>query len=281
MNRDHIVRLMEAAREAGRTASAEDDFDPNGAADDGNPFGMPEAELTHAVDVSAYCPPERESLRAHRSQVTDTSFFLEMPDEVFDQRSAPSGSSSNGAEPGLATRMVVRVTRLYLVRHGRASAGWDTDPDPGLDEIGVRQANGGSRPARVTRPAADRHQPAAALPARPPPNWHDCGRSNRTVEPAVAEIPSPRGRGDGRSDRLVASRDARHVDRSRPAYVAYRDTVVSTLVALADDSVVFSHFVAINAAIGVGDRRRSAGHAQPRQLLGHRRRRRRRRVTAC
>ena len=32
------------------------------------------------------------------------------------------------------------MTRLYLVRHGRAAAGWDTDPDPGLDPLGVHQA---------------------------------------------------------------------------------------------------------------------------------------------
>ena len=29
------------------------------------------------------------------------------------------------------------MTRVYLVRHGRAAAGWDTDPDPGLDALGV------------------------------------------------------------------------------------------------------------------------------------------------
>ena len=32
------------------------------------------------------------------------------------------------------------VTRLYLVRHGRASAGWDTAIDPQLDELGHRQS---------------------------------------------------------------------------------------------------------------------------------------------
>ena len=31
------------------------------------------------------------------------------------------------------------MPRLSLVRHGRA-AGWDTDPDPGLDALGQRQA---------------------------------------------------------------------------------------------------------------------------------------------
>jgi broad specificity phosphatase PhoE len=27
-----------------------------------------------------------------------------------------------------------------MLRHGRAAAGWDTDVDPGLDEIGQQQA---------------------------------------------------------------------------------------------------------------------------------------------
>ena len=32
------------------------------------------------------------------------------------------------------------MPRLYLVRHGRAAAGWNTDPDPGLDAVGRHQA---------------------------------------------------------------------------------------------------------------------------------------------
>jgi hypothetical protein len=43
------------------------------------------------------------------------------------------------------------VTRLHLVRHGRAAAGWDTDPDPGLDDIGRRQAVVFEYPCMVDR----------------------------------------------------------------------------------------------------------------------------------
>ncbi|MFM7872340.1 MAG: histidine phosphatase family protein, partial [Actinomycetota bacterium] len=32
------------------------------------------------------------------------------------------------------------MSRIYLVRHGRAAAGWDDDPDPGLDDLGRDQA---------------------------------------------------------------------------------------------------------------------------------------------
>ena len=81
MNRDHLVRLLSAASASG--ASGTDDFDPTGPADDGNPMGTPEHEITHTIDVSAYLHLKRASMRCHRSQITDTSFFLEMPDEAF------------------------------------------------------------------------------------------------------------------------------------------------------------------------------------------------------
>ena len=32
------------------------------------------------------------------------------------------------------------MTRIYMVRHGRAAAGWNVDPDPGLDELGRQQS---------------------------------------------------------------------------------------------------------------------------------------------
>jgi LmbE family N-acetylglucosaminyl deacetylase len=100
MNRDHIVRMMEIARQAGASLG-EDDFDPNAGADDGNPMGMPEAEITHAVDVSAHLAAKRASLRAHRSQITDTSFFLEMPDEAFSAAFGTEWFIEKGTEPGL------------------------------------------------------------------------------------------------------------------------------------------------------------------------------------
>lgn len=148
------------------------------------------------------------------------------------------------------------MTRLYLVRHGRASAGWDTDPDPGLDEIGVRQAKGvaarlatsGPLPI-VTSPLLRCRQTAAELAAL----WSTEPR----VEPAVGEIPSPQG--VAMADRIDWLRAAMRGTWSDlgPTYVDYQNTVVSTLVALPADTVVFSHFVAINVAIGsaLGDDR--------------------------
>jgi LmbE family N-acetylglucosaminyl deacetylase len=101
MNRDHIVRMVEMARQAGTPMGGDEEFDPNTAADDGNPLGTAEAELTHAVDVTAYLHAKRESLRAHRSQITDTSFFLEMPEEAFSSTFGTEWFILKGAKPGL------------------------------------------------------------------------------------------------------------------------------------------------------------------------------------
>ncbi|MCU1502065.1 MAG: putative hydrolase, partial [Ilumatobacteraceae bacterium] len=72
-----------------------------GPADDGNPIGMPEAELTLRVDVSAYIERKRASIMSHVSQVTDTGTFLAMPDEVFAVAFGTEWFIERGAEPGL------------------------------------------------------------------------------------------------------------------------------------------------------------------------------------
>ena len=84
-NRDAMTAMVEATKEAGTEMTGPDDqeFDPGAPADDGNPFGEPESVLTLQVDVGNYVEHKRASMRCHRSQITDQSFLLEMPPEVF------------------------------------------------------------------------------------------------------------------------------------------------------------------------------------------------------
>ena len=84
MNRDAMKRFFDMAREQGEASGPDgEDWDPDSPADDGNPFGTPESELTHMVDVSAFVQHKRGSIRCHKSQVTDAGFFSNMPDEAF------------------------------------------------------------------------------------------------------------------------------------------------------------------------------------------------------
>ena len=87
-NRDAMVAMFRAAKSAGfevgsPNENSDGEFDPEGPADDGNPFGEPEAALTLCVEVADRSDAKRAAMRCHRSQITDSSFFLEMPDDVF------------------------------------------------------------------------------------------------------------------------------------------------------------------------------------------------------
>lgn len=141
------------------------------------------------------------------------------------------------------------MTLVRLVRHGRAAAGWNVDPDPGLDAVGSHQAVhvGGllsplgpmavvSSPLRRCRETAE---PLAGA-------WG----AVIAVEPRVAEIPSPEG--VAMADRVEWLREAMRGTWAAlgDRYTRYRDDVVAAVAALPTDTVVFSHFVAINAVIG-------------------------------
>jgi LmbE family N-acetylglucosaminyl deacetylase len=95
MNRDHLERLLEAARQAGL------ELDEAGETDDGNEFGTPEADLTTAVDVSAFVDRKRESMACHASQITDSSFFLQMPPEAFLEAFGTEWYIRRGAPAGI------------------------------------------------------------------------------------------------------------------------------------------------------------------------------------
>jgi LmbE family N-acetylglucosaminyl deacetylase len=103
INRDAIARMIALAAEAGTAAfgDEDEDFDPNGPADDGNPFGMSEAELTHEVDVSDYVVAKRSAISSHRSQVTDTGFFLSMSEEMFASAFGKEWFIERGRPPGM------------------------------------------------------------------------------------------------------------------------------------------------------------------------------------
>jgi broad specificity phosphatase PhoE len=147
------------------------------------------------------------------------------------------------------------MPRLYLVRHGRAAAGWAHD-DPGLDDLGRAQADAVAERlaplgplALVTSPLRRARETAVPFEAR----WGTIA----TIAPAVRELPSPEGvPAIERPDWLRSVMGGTWAALGH-RYVQFRDDVVAFLRDVAVDTVVFSHFVAINAAIGaaVGDDR--------------------------
>ena len=245
MNRDAVQRLVEMAAEL----APELDIDPPEMPEDME-FGMPEAALTTAVDVSGFIAQKRESITMHASQVTDSTLLpldagRGVRPRVLDRVVHPQGRAAG--HPRRQARRA--VTRLVLVRHGHASGGWDDDPDPGLDDLGRAQAEAmadlvaplGPLPILVS-PLRRCRETAAPLERR----W----AAIATVDSAVSEIPSPPDVPlQKRSSWLHEAMAGTWADLGG-GYPRWRDSVVGRLLALEVDTVVVSHFVAINAAIG-------------------------------
>jgi len=141
------------------------------------------------------------------------------------------------------------MSRLYLVRHGRATGGWDVDIDPGLDPLGQEQALAVAErlaplgPLHIVSSPMRRCQETSAPLAR---QWG----ATVTIEPAVTEIPSPEGYGMQERVEWLRAAMAGTWGALGPDFTSFRDAVISRLVAFPQDTVVFSHFIAINAAIG-------------------------------
>ncbi|MGO8872254.1 MAG: PIG-L family deacetylase [Acidimicrobiales bacterium] len=76
MNRDFFRSLADQAESAGWDA-------PDGPPDGVEDMGEPASRLTTEVDVSRWIGTKREAMRAHASQIRETSFFLAMPDDLF------------------------------------------------------------------------------------------------------------------------------------------------------------------------------------------------------
>jgi broad specificity phosphatase PhoE len=141
------------------------------------------------------------------------------------------------------------MVKLYLVRHGRAEAGFGESMDPGLDALGHSQARDVaaklgplgplpilSSPLRRTRETA---APLARLWDRAP-----------MIESAVAEIPSPKGM--SLEERVLWLRRLMEGSwRDVPAdLAAWREHCIATAAAIPESTVVFSHYVAINVLAG-------------------------------
>ena len=151
-----------------------------------------------------------------------------------------------------ATAGCLNSLQIALVRHGRASAGWDTAVDPGLDELGCAQADDAAKKldqifagqqVEIVSSPLSRCQETAEMFAKLR------GGKIRITE-HVAEIPSPVGvEMSGRVDWLRGAMQGTWADLGSE-YVAFRDSVVEFVQSLKTSTVVFSHFIAINAVVG-------------------------------
>jgi broad specificity phosphatase PhoE len=141
------------------------------------------------------------------------------------------------------------MPKIYLVRHGKAAAGFDGHADPGLDDLGRAQAAATARVLAPLGPLALWSSPLAraretALPLA------QAWRCPVIIEPRLAEIPSPT---DDLAARAAWLRTA--MQGTWPTLtaelLAWRDAIGECLRGIDRDTVITSHYVAINAAVGL------------------------------
>ena len=142
------------------------------------------------------------------------------------------------------------MATIYMVRHGRAAAGFGAHRDPGLDDVGREQSiKAAGELARMvpqavpvfTSPLARTRETATPLVAM----WE----VEPTVEERIAEIPSPTTDLKERAAWLRGVMRGKWTDLA-PSLLEWRQAMIAWALAQETNAVAFSHFIAINVLVG-------------------------------
>lgn len=144
------------------------------------------------------------------------------------------------------------MTQIYLVRHGQAEAGWDQDINPPLSKLGQQQAQMAAKVLCesianikdfqcIASPIKRAHETAQY--------FANAAKKEIIIENRVAEIPSPMQDLQERMPWLMSVMKDEWPNLS-PALNAWRNDCIAFICSLKQDSIIFSHYIAINVMIG-------------------------------
>ena len=140
------------------------------------------------------------------------------------------------------------MTRIWIVRHGEAAASWEKDPDPALSALGQQQAEQTAQellqlvPSEATLLSSPlrRAQETAAAYAK------KCN-ADVAIDPRFTEVRSPVPL-SGRKAWLQAFMQQDWSEQSDDLW-AWRSDIIAGLKACKGPTVIFCHFLVINAVI--------------------------------
>ena len=93
-DREYFQSLVPRFAQAGVGSGDNEEFDLS-------KFGTPAAQITTRVDVRPYLEKKRAAMAAHGSQIAETSFFLALPDDLFELAWGEEHYVREGAPAGL------------------------------------------------------------------------------------------------------------------------------------------------------------------------------------
>jgi broad specificity phosphatase PhoE len=135
---------------------------------------------------------------------------------------------------------------IYLVRHGEAASSWGEHPNPGLSPKGHIQAEtvAAKLPSGISNAISSPMQRCIETSAP----FAKLSNLSVPIEPFVTEIPTP----SDTQDRVTWLRAlmAGQWDSTPQLVKDWRENLIKTVSALPPQTVVFSHFIAINALVG-------------------------------
>ncbi len=139
------------------------------------------------------------------------------------------------------------MTKIFLIRHGEASRDYTEDADPGLSDKGKTQALAlrpffaNQSPLKIYSSPLRRASETAKLVA---------GDTAKIFEePSMSEIPSNTQELSERGTWLKEV-IGRNWDKQPKRLTAWRNQIISFLESQTENTIVFTHFIAINAVVG-------------------------------
>lgn len=135
---------------------------------------------------------------------------------------------------------------IYLIRHGEPAGAYGAHPNPGLTDLGTRQAFAAAETLAkagakrgITSPLARSRETAA--------QFEKLMETHARIETGVGEIITP----PGIEDRVAWLRGimAGTWTEAGADLLAWREKALASIEKLPDETAVFSHFVAINAIV--------------------------------
>jgi broad specificity phosphatase PhoE len=136
---------------------------------------------------------------------------------------------------------------IFLVRHGEATAGWGEDPDPGLSTLGGEQAVQAAEQMQTHAPLRILSSPLLRARETAQPLAHRLGVEVE-VDPIYRELPSPVGIADRRE--WLTDFMKQEWQEQNQEILEWRNGIWNALFELDRPTVIFTHFMVINAVVG-------------------------------
>tara|TARA_B100000424_G_C22899394_1_gene478356 strand:+ start:472 stop:1050 length:579 start_codon:yes stop_codon:yes gene_type:complete len=149
------------------------------------------------------------------------------------------------------------MVNIYLIRHGKASSGWDT-MDPKLDLIGKKQAKKIAKKLSniAIEPFEIFSSPLTRCIETAEP-FSEITKKNIKIENNVIEIPSPIENLKKRVfwlkrvlpltwEELISDKDSKE---SKIDYHLWRENILKFFLSLNKDAFIFTHYLVINSIV--------------------------------